>query len=208
MRRALLLLAGLQVCAAVAADPDPRWQDMQQAVLRDQNLSAVEGYLKAGFDPQSPIGCGTFDSLDGAVTNQNPEMVELLLRYGARPKESTFVDAAFLSSPEIAVRIVSAFLQAGADVNSKDHYRPTPSMYWTALDKAVWRQNVALVRLLLSQKGISLNDVNGDGQTALEIAQEKHNATIVNLLLEAGADPSVTGHRAAASAMANANAAH
>jgi hypothetical protein len=120
MRRALLLLAGLHACVAAGADPDTRWQGMQTAVLREQNLSQVESYLKAGFDPQGPIGCGTFDSLDGAVLNHNLDMVALLLRYGARPKESTFVDAAFLDPPEIAVRIVSAFLQAGSDANSKE----------------------------------------------------------------------------------------
>lgn len=202
MRRALLLLASLHVCLAAGADPDTRWQGMQTAVLHEQNLSQVESYLKAGFDPQSPIGCGTFDSLDGAVLNHNVDMVALLLRYGARPKESTFVDAAFLDSPEIAVRIVSAFLQAGSDVNSKRRYSGAPSQYWTALDQAVWRQNVELVRLLVSQKGISLNDINGDGYTPLEIAQQKGNATIVGLLLEAGADPSVKGSRAAASTLA------
>ena len=201
MRRALVLLASLHVCLAAGADPDTRWQGMQTAVLREQNLSQVESYLKAGFDPQSPIGCGTFDSLDGAVLTHNLDMVALLLRYGARPKESTFVDAAFLDSAEIAVRIVSAFLQAGSDVNSRRD-RGIPSHYWTALDQAVWRQNVELVRLLVSQKGISLNDINGDGYTPLEIAQQKGNATIVRLLLEAGADPSVKGFRASTSTLA------
>jgi ankyrin repeat protein len=181
---------------------------MQTAVLHEQNLSQVESYLKAGFDPQSPIGCGTFDSLDGAVFNQNPDMVALLLRYGARPKESTFVNAAFLDPPEMAVRIVSAFLQAGSDVNSKMFYRETPSRYWTALHQAVWRQNVELVHLLVSQKGISLNDVDGDGYTALEIAQQKGNTTIVGLLLAAGADPSAKGFRAAASTLAASTANH
>jgi ankyrin repeat protein len=202
MRYALLLLASLHVCMAAGADPDPRARGMQTAVLREQNLSQVESYLKGGFDPQAPIGCGTFDSLDGAVFNQNLDMVALLLRYGARPKESTFVNAAFLDPPEMAVRIVSAFLQAGSDVNSKMSYRGTPSHYWTALHHAVWRQNVGLVRLLVSQKGISLNDVDGDGYTALETAQQKGNATIVGLLLEAGADPSVKGFRAATSTLA------
>jgi ankyrin repeat protein len=208
MRRALLLLASLHVCLAAGADPDPRSRGMQTAVLREQNLSQVERYLKDGFDPRAPIGCGTFDSLDGAVFNQNLDMVALLLRYGARPKESTFVNAAFLDPPEMAVRIVSAFLQAGSDVNSKMSYRENPSLYWTALHQAVWRQNVELVRLLVSQKGISLNDVDGDGYTALEIAQQKSNATLAGLLLAAGADPSVKGFRAAASTLAASTAAN
>ena len=101
-----------------------------------------------------------------------------------------------------------AFLQAGADVNSKDRYGWNPSQYSTALYRAVWRQNVELVRLLVAQKGISLNDVDGECYTALEIAQQKGHPTIIDLLLQAGADPSVTGNRAVASVMVNASAAH
>ena len=37
------------------------------------------------------VGCGTFDALDGAVAIEDPDMVALLLRYGARPKESTLL---------------------------------------------------------------------------------------------------------------------
>jgi Ankyrin repeats (3 copies) len=211
MRAAFLfILAILPACVVSAAnsvpsDPerqasmgsyaDPSWQHMQRAVLFDRDAKEVEAYLKAGFNVQSPIGCGTFDSLDGAVSVQDPEMVDLLLRYGARPKESTFVEAAFLSNFNAAIRIVTAFLRAGADVNSKMRYSENPAMYWTALDQAVWRQNIDLVRLLLSQKGISVNDIDGDGRTALEIAIGKGNSTLGELLLQAGADPHVTGVR-------------
>jgi hypothetical protein len=204
MRALLLLLAGLHVCIAVAANAIPPWQEMQRAVLVDRNLTEVEVYLKAGFDPRTPIGCGTFDALDGAVQIQDPDMVALLLRYGARPKESTFVAAASITSPDSAVRIVAAFLQSGSDVNSKMRYSENQAWYWTALDHAVWRQNVELVRLLVSQKGVSINDVDGDGYTALEIARAKGNGPIEELLLQAGADPSVTGSRKLNAAVASA----
>ena len=203
MMRFLLLLTCLQASAAVAqtAVPPPQedmQRNMQRAILRDHDRSEVEKYLQAGFDPRWPIGCGTFDALDGAVAIEDPEMVALLLRHGARPKESTFVRAALRPAPDKAVSIIAAFLQAGADVNSKEYTPGNGSGYWTALHWAVWQQNVELVRLLLSQKGVSLNDVDGDGQTALNIAREKGDATILTLLLQAGAPapPSGTGQAA------------
>jgi ankyrin repeat protein len=198
MMRFLLLLTCLQVSAAVAQTAAPPSQqdmqrNMQRAILRDQDQSEVEKYLKAGFDLRWPIGCGTFDALDGAVAIKDPEMVALLLRYGARPKESTFVQAAFRPAPDKAVRIIAAFLQAGADVNSKEYTPGNRIGYWTALHKAVWRQNFELVRLLLAQKGVSLNDVDGDGYTTLDIAKDKGDATILALLLQAGTDASASG---------------
>jgi ankyrin repeat protein len=203
MMRLLLLLTCLQAATAVAqtaaSPPQEEMQrNMQRAILRDRDRSEVEKYLQAGFDLHWPIGCGTFDALDGAVSIGDPEMVTLLLRYGARPKESTFVRAAFRPAADKAVKIIAAFLQAGADVNSKDYTPGNRIGYWTALHWAVWQQNVELVRLLLSQKGVSLNDVDGDGQTALNIAKDKGDATIVALLLQAGADapPSGTGKAA------------
>jgi ankyrin repeat protein len=63
--------------------------------------------------------------------------------------------------------------------------------YTTALHAAVWRQNAPLVRLLLDQKGISLNDIDVDGYSALAIAHEKGNPEIIDMLLKAGADPSL-----------------
>ena len=189
MRSPLLLLALSHICIASVANAASPQQDMLRAVLLDRDPGEVERYLKAGFAVQAPIGCGTFDALDGAVEIQAPEMVALLLRYGARPKESTFVRAAFIASPDTALRIVTAFLQAGADVNSKLQYPGAQTGYLTALHQAVWRQNVDLVRLLLSQQYISLNDIDGEGHTPLDIAKDKGNATIVALLLQSGADP-------------------
>jgi ankyrin repeat protein len=183
-----LLLASLYFCMAAAANgTPPSQQDMQRAILRDRNLSEVEGYLQAGFDLRSTIGCGDFDVLDGAVAIEDPDMVALLIRYGARPKESTFVRAAFLQSFDNAVKIVAAFLRAGSDVNSTIR---TEAWQSTALHRAVWRQNVELVHLLISQNGISLNDIDGDGYTALDLARRTGNDSIVELLVRAGADSS------------------
>ena len=57
----------------------------------------------------------------------------------------------------------------------------------TALDKAVWRQHPRVVKLLLAQRGIRVNVLNGDGQTPLTIAREKGDPTIVRMLEDARA---------------------
>ena len=40
---------------------------MQEAVLRKRDVGEVLRILKAGFDVNAPIGCGTYSALDGAV---------------------------------------------------------------------------------------------------------------------------------------------
>ncbi len=182
-----IALLGLFIAAAGAlrAEP-PAAYAMQQAVMVEQDVGTVERYLKEGFDASKPIGCGSFDALDGAVYCQNTEIAALLIKHGARPRESTFVEAAFGAAPKKAVEMVRLFLEAGASVNSKSRYSLDASMYWTALHRAVYRENVELVKLLLSKKGISVNDVNGDGHTALVIARQKKNAALIALLEGAG----------------------
>lgn len=170
------LSAGGSACAAA--------HDMQHAILAGPDLKRIESLLQSGFDPQQPIGCGTYDALDGAVDTAHPETAELLLQHGAHPKASTFVNAAFIASHEQALRIVRAFLTDGCSVNSKDGTGAT------ALHRAVWRQNLELVSLLLSQKDISLDCLDIDDRTPLMIAVEKCDKRFIEMLLKAGADSS------------------
>lgn len=178
-----LLGRGKEGASATAAD----WKafEMQRAVLPGPNLRRVEDLLKGGFDPRRPVGCGTFDALDAAVQAANPGLAELLLRYGAKPKEATLVNAAFVASHDSALRISRAFLEAGCAVNSKD------STGATALHRAVWRRNVELVSLLLARKDVATNEIDTDGRTPLMIAVETGDKSLVEMLLKAGANPAV-----------------
>jgi hypothetical protein len=64
-----LVLAVATLNVSAAADSPPPYQSMQRAVLWDRSVPEVETLLKAGFDPRSPIGCGSFDALDGAIAS-------------------------------------------------------------------------------------------------------------------------------------------
>jgi len=55
------------------------------------------------------------------------ELLFPLLRYGAKPKESTFVGAAFIAAHDHALRLVRAFLAAGCSVNSNSNPAPGQS---------------------------------------------------------------------------------
>ena len=195
----LMLIATCSFLAdSVCAGTSPAYR-MQRAILVERDLSTIERLLADGFNPTDPIGCGTFDSLDGAVSVASVEIVELFLKHGARPKPSTFVNAAFIASHNIATEIITAFLKAGSDVNFKDCYSTT------AIHNAVYRENTELVFLLLNEKGISLDDLNIDGNTALMTAVARNNKPLVQMLLKAGADPLVRNESEASASTVSQN---
>src|ERR1035437_1123459 len=179
------LIATLMVVAVtVFAEPNEQTlklaYQMQEAVLKTQDIRKVEELLKQGVDVNAPIGCGTFSPLDGAVNTQNVDMLKFLLAHGAKPRG--LADAAFASGEQQAMEMVTALLEAGVDPNTRNEYR-------TPLISATYRENQDLVTLLLSQRGIKLDEVDIDGYTALMWAVKQGSSEIVALLLHAGANP-------------------
>jgi len=186
----LVSLLAAQVCAA--AEP-PKWSQLQRAVLVDQDEEKIKALVASGVDLNDPIGCGTFAPLDGAVSRGNPKLVELLLSLGAKPREHQLVNAAFSSSDEAALQMVKLLRGAGVSVNAREYISET--RFDTAIHESVWRENISLVRYLLSEPGIRLDELNVDGYTPLMIAIKKGNSDIVDMLLAAGANPTVRNAR-------------
>ena len=89
---------------------DPRAMQMQTAILKDQDIHKVEELLKQGVDINSPIGCGTYAPLDGAVSTRNMEMLKFLLAHGAKPRGREIVEAAFIDNPKTALNFVKVLL--------------------------------------------------------------------------------------------------
>ena len=98
--------------------------------------------------------------------------------------------AAFAGNQDESLAMVTALIQAGADVNS-----PHPDYRHTALFWASFKGYKDAVKLLLAQPGIKVDLVNIDGDTALMAAAEHGHAEIVELLLKAGASVSITDKR-------------
>jgi ankyrin repeat protein len=189
----ILLVFLLTAQVGLAAEPE-KWQLLQRAVLVEQDANKIKALVASGVDLNDPIGCGTFAPLDGAVYKENPELVELLLSLGAKPRDRQLVTAAFLSNDQAGLKIVKLLRAAGVSVNARDYYAQT-ERFTTAMHNAVWRENVDLVRYLLSESGVLLDELNVDGRTPLMIAVEKGNRQIFDMLLAAGADPKVKNAR-------------
>lgn len=186
MRLHAIILVSLLASQAVFAEGLDPARRMQIAVMIDQDAKQIEALIAAGFDPSAPIGCGNFAALDGAVTNANPELVELLLSLGAKPLERQIVAAARSENQEAALKMVKLLRGAGVSVNGRDYYLKT-GRFSTALHAAVSRENVDLVRYLLAQYGVALDEANVDGDTAVMIAARNGNADLFLMLAQAGA---------------------
>jgi ankyrin repeat protein len=164
--------------------------EMQAAVLQTQNIKKIEQLLARGVDINAPIGCGTFSPLDGAVYKENAEMLKFLLAHGAKPRGRELPAAAFSRGPTEALEMVSALLKAGIDPNIRDDAGGSNSLVGAA-----YRGRRDVIKLLLSQPGIRLDETDSDGNTALMFAVQQGFAEIVDLLLQAGANPAVTNRR-------------
>lgn len=191
----IALAVTLIVASASAQQPNsspPLWAQMQEAILgRSPNLEKVKQVVAAGFDINSPIGCGTYSALDGAVDNYNVEMVKFLLAHGAKPKGRELQSAARCPNTDAAVEIVKALLTAGADPNYRELYDRDPNRFTTALHVSCSAGNDRIVELLLAQPHIELNTFDIDGRTPLMWAVERGHDRIVSLLMAKGADPNV-----------------
>ena len=161
---------------------------MQEAVLKTQDVRKVQQLLDAGIDINAPIGCGTYSSLDGAVQTQNVEMLKFLLSHRAKPRGRELADAAFVSGHQQALQMVQALLDAGVLPDTRNDYS-------NALIQATYRENLDLVRLLLAQRGTKLDETDVDGFTALMWAVKHGSSELIDLLLRAGASTSFTNKR-------------
>ena len=192
IRQLVSIFSILTSSAASAAEPEDNklklGYEMQEAILKSQDVRKVQDLLTLGIDINAPIGCGTFGPLDGAVHTQNVVMLRFLLAHGAKPRGRELADAAFASGHQQAFEMVRVFLDAGVEPNTRNDYS-------TPLIHATYRENIELIRLLLSQLGIKLDETDVDGYTALMCAVKHGSSKIVDMLLHAGASTTITNKR-------------
>lgn len=180
------MLLSLLVAPAALAEEPPKWALMQQAVLFDQDANKVRALVADGVNPNDPIGCGTYSPLDGAVGKANVGLVELLLSLGAKPDDGNIVSAAYARDHKAGLKMVQLLRSAGVSANAR-HYYLKSEKFTTALHAAVWSENLELVRYLLGQPDVRLDERNVDGYTPLMIAMENGNVALSSILLAAGA---------------------
>jgi len=170
-----------------------RLEQLKELIKQGADINAPIGFnrmLNEGEDPASSSRTATAWPLDLAVQQAQVDMVKLLLANGAKFHGGELAKAAFAGNQEESLAMVTALIEAGADVNS-----PHADYRHTALIWASYKGNKSAVVLLLAQPGIKLDGINIDGDTALMAAAEQGHAEIVEMLLKAGANVSITDKR-------------
>ena len=197
---------------AQAADPtDAQWQKMFEVMYglpkspKDSQLERLKSLIDEGADVNAAIGFdrllrvgetradlrGTTWPLDVAIQQARVEMVKLLLAKGAKFHGGELALAALSGNQEESPAMITALLQAGADVNSRND-RLVGGFSFTALYAASHKGNKDSVKLLLAQPGVKLDETHDGGDTALMVAAEGGHAEIVEMLLKAGANVNIT----------------
>lgn len=163
-------------------------QDLEQAVLND-DYEAAKAALEAGACADVTEIEHLHRVLFWAFFNNNLEMVELLLAYGAEvnaeDQDGNPLLSDAISSTSHNPLIVQRLLEAGADIHSIDACGHQPHM------TAAGHGNMAILQML-HHAGADLNWQNGEDQDALMLAAQCGETDVVAYLLENGAD---TTHR-------------
>jgi ankyrin repeat protein len=120
-----------------------------------------------------------------AVWNDHPDVLELLLSYGANPDEKDRKDWSLLHYASYSTNMTRLLLDKGADPNVKTNSLETP------LHISVVAGHKEIAELLISH-GADLNTkrYGYDGQTPLSLAKKKGHSEIVELLRKHGAKES------------------
>ena len=168
-------------------------EQLRELIKQGADVNAPIGFnrmLKEGENPSSSSRKATAWPLDVAGQQAQVDMVKLLLANGAKCHGGELSKAAFAGNQEESLAIVTALLEAGADVNSPDADYGHTALFWASA-----RGNKDLVKILLIQPGIRLDAISIDGDTALLAAVGHGEAEIVEMLLKAGANVRIINKR-------------
>ncbi|KAF4956060.1 hypothetical protein FGADI_4085 [Fusarium gaditjirri] len=141
--------------------------------------------LEKGADIEAKTLKGGTPLIQAVATN-NEESVKILLEYKLDiDSRDIWGGSAIFCLPNPAnLSVVRRLINRGASLTIRNNEKYTP------LGRAVTNGDLALVRMLSSQK-LDLNAEAGENGTALHIAAKKCNVDLVKVLVEKGASPDV-----------------
>ena len=146
----------------------------------------VTACLDIGADPNARTYYHKETPLHYAASNENPAVVQALIKAGADPnardddKETPLHRAASNENPAV----VQALIKAGADPKARNDDKETPLHYAVR-----WNENPAVVQALI-KAGADLNARDKYKRTPLHYAVWwNENPAVVQALIKAGADP-------------------
>lgn len=180
----------------IAAGADVNYMENGRPILgwtsQGGNVRVVEKLLASGANPNvADIGVG-HTPLMRAIETQFVDIVEALLKAKADPNaknpddESCLMMAVETRKP----KIVSALIAAGADVRFVNAEGNSPALY-TAQDASP--ESLEILKMLGEAKA-NMNASNA-AYTPLVYAVEQGNKDLVQILLNAGADPNAKTSR-------------
>lgn len=140
----------------------------------------VEFLLRRGADPNLNIRAERWISIEFAALSAGPEIIDVLLRYGARLQGQETLQVA---ASRGRIGTLEHLLDCGADIDGigeNENVYPTDRL-GTALHSAVMYNEKDCVAVLL-RRGADRSLEDSEGKTALEIAQEEGRTEIVQLL--------------------------
>ena len=162
------------------------YEDFFDAVAFD-NASAVQSLLRRGFDPNSVNPKGDY-ALVMALRQDSLEVAKLLIKH---PKTRVEVRTAKDESPLMLaaikgqLEICRQLIARDADVNKTG---------WTPLHYAASSGRPDVIQLMLDHYAY-IDAASPNGSTPLMMAAMYGSVDAVNLLLAAGADPSLKNQR-------------
>lgn len=127
-----------------------------------------------------------------AGNNYNPEVIKLLLDAGANINDRSSIGWTALYYAGLAnvnVEIIQLLVAQGADVNVKSTNGST------ALHVSSWENSNPLITQALIMAGANVNAADNFGNTPLITAAMRNSPEIILLLLESGADATISDYK-------------
>jgi len=159
-------------------------KSFQRAVAAN-DVSAVNGFLAAGIDPNVKDEESGGTALIWAATHDQADVVKVLLGGGAdvNAKDMGGYNALLRALEKKNDAVAELLLaQSNLDVNAQGFSG------MTALSWYVWNNQEQKVKTLL-ERGANANLSDTDGDTPLHAAAQRGNIKILQMLLAAGANP-------------------
>jgi len=168
--------------------------DYQSAVLNGR-AEAVRLYLEAGYDPNSTLKSGRYElGFLGYAVGKHPNIVELLLEYGADPNEPGLM-AYPIHNALPHEESMRALLEHGANPSATNSsgFQPIHSVVLADTASSVRAKAASVLLQYGADPNAVIEEGEGKGATPLVLCAAKGAPAVARVLLENGASVTLEG---------------